>query len=223
VLPATDEAEPPWQNLVLLDQDELHVLSTFCFQLNKYKKRYHMMIFRGATMRKSIPECWIIGAQVLGVPRKFCENGKVMQPNLEMPSWRILSEGGKASRVNFRICRRQIMRNLCSSKNVPNHKTETLCDPWATLSGVKLWQFLIKNIFVILLSVLNPEFYLSTIRLAWPPGCYCCWVLWIRMLKREFLFCFLYSYSMLYKKRVVWCSVRRFSFSRSTLHKRMNY
>jgi len=38
---------------------------------------------------------------VSGVPRKFCENGKVMQPNLEMPSWRILSEGGKASGVEI--------------------------------------------------------------------------------------------------------------------------
>jgi hypothetical protein len=84
-------------NLVLLNQDELHVLSTFCFQLNKYKKHYHMVLFREATMWKLIPECLITGAQVLGVPRKFCENGKVMQPNLEMPSRRILSEGGKTS------------------------------------------------------------------------------------------------------------------------------
>jgi len=84
------------QNLVLL-----HVLSTSCFQLNKFKKLYHMVIFRGATVWKSIPECWIIGAQVLGVPRKFCENGKVMQPNLEMPTGRILSKGGKASRVGI--------------------------------------------------------------------------------------------------------------------------
>jgi hypothetical protein len=87
------------QNLVLLDQDEIHVLSTFCFQLKKYKKHYHMVIFRGATAWKSIPECWIIGAQVLGLPWKFCENGKVMQPILEMPSWRILCEGVKASGV----------------------------------------------------------------------------------------------------------------------------
>jgi hypothetical protein len=60
-----------------------------------------MVIFREATMWKLIPECLITDAQVLGVPRKFCENGKVMQPNLEMPSWRILSKEGKASRVGI--------------------------------------------------------------------------------------------------------------------------
>jgi hypothetical protein len=36
------------QNLVLLDQDEVHVLSTFCFQLYNYKKHYHMVISRGS-------------------------------------------------------------------------------------------------------------------------------------------------------------------------------
>jgi len=35
------------------------------------------------------------------------------------------------------------MRNLCSSKNVTNHRTKTSCDPRATLAGVKLRQFLI--------------------------------------------------------------------------------
>jgi hypothetical protein len=77
---------------------------------------------------------------------------------------------------NFRFCWSQIMCNLCLSKNVTNHRTETPCDPRTTLAGRKLRQFLIKPIFVILLSALNPEFYLSTIRWAWPPSCYCCWV-----------------------------------------------
>jgi hypothetical protein len=56
------------------------------------------------------------------------------------------------------------MRNLCSNNNVTNHRTETPCDHRATLAGVKLQQFLIKTIFVILLLALNPKFYLSTIR-----------------------------------------------------------
>jgi hypothetical protein len=55
------------------------------------------------------------------------------------------------------------MRNLCLSKNATNHRTETLCDPRATLAGRKLRQFFIKTVFVILLSTLDPEFYLSTI------------------------------------------------------------
>jgi hypothetical protein len=38
---------------------------------------------------------------VSGVLRKFCENRKVMQPNLEMPPWRILSKEGKASGVEI--------------------------------------------------------------------------------------------------------------------------
>jgi hypothetical protein len=60
-----------------------------------------MVIFREATMWKLISECLITCAQVLGVPRKFCENGKVMRPNLEMPSWRILSKEEKASEMGI--------------------------------------------------------------------------------------------------------------------------
>jgi len=43
---------------------------------------------------------------------------------------------------DFRFCRRHVMRNLCLSKNATNHRTKTLCDPRATLAGVKLRQLI---------------------------------------------------------------------------------
>jgi len=45
------------------------------------------------------------------------------------------------------------MRNLCSSKNMTNRRTENPCDPRATLAGVNLQQFLIKTIFNFTFSI----------------------------------------------------------------------
>jgi len=63
-----------------------------------------------------------------------------------------------------------------------------------------VWQFLIQTASVILLFALNPKFYLITIRPTWLPSCYCCSVFSIRILQREFFFCFpIFQLYALYK------------------------
>jgi hypothetical protein len=77
-----------------------------------------------------------------------------MQPNLQM------RHGGSSVKEEgfwswkFRFCWIQTLLDLGLSKNVTNHRTENSYDPRATLARVKLQQFLIKTISVILLLVL---------------------------------------------------------------------
>jgi len=82
----------------------------------------------------------------------------------------------------------------CTSKNETNHRIETSRDIGMSECATIFNQDCSCNFTF----VLNPKFYLITIRSIWLPSCYCCSVFSIRILQREFFFYFPISNYMLY-------------------------
>lgn len=112
--------------------------------------------------------------------------------------WRSLNEGTKIQKDRPSIDSLSMIARVRSYER----QTKTSVDVYSTLVGaiggktfhtkidqVKLWQFLIKDSFVTLLSI--PNLYLSTIRPAWPFIVRCYSVFAIRKTLESFFFpCF---------------------------------